>query len=136
MLEVVISDKTYRVGKLNAMQQFHVARRLAPALWALGVAAQSAEKAVSLTDTDSLLALEPVAESISKMSDSEVDYVLQTCLSVVSRQESKGWAKVQASNGGLMFEDIDMSTMMQLTFTVIRENLGNFFPGQPGTQSQ
>lgn len=133
-MELEINEKTYKIGKLTAMQQFHIARRLAPALWALGAAANGAESITSLNDSSIFGALGPVAEAISKMSDEDVNYVIQSCLGVVSRQEPKGWARVQASNGHLMFEDIDMATMMQITFAVIKENLGNFFPDQPGSK--
>lgn len=127
-METEINGQQYRTGKLNAIQQFHVARRLAPALWAMGAAAAGAEL-TDLSDAGALMKLGPVAEALAKMSDADTEYILKTCMSVVARQQGQGWAAVQAQNGSaLMFEDIDLPVMMRLTFVVVQENLGNFFP--------
>lgn len=135
MSEIQIGDHVYRLGKLNAFAQFHIARRLAPVLGSLGAAAVSLpsamDGAVAVGESDTLSVLGPIADAVSKMSDVDVDYVLNTCLSVCARQQGAQWARVQAPGGGLMFQDIDLSALMQLAFAVIRENLGNFFPAAP-----
>lgn len=43
-MEVTIKGAEYKIRKLTPFQQFHVARRLAPALWALGAAAAEVVK--------------------------------------------------------------------------------------------
>ncbi|PXV60885.1 hypothetical protein SAMN04487785_11321 [Dyella jiangningensis] len=121
-MEFEISGQTYQSGRLNARQQFHVARRLAPVLG--GLADASAAGAESFSKF-----LQPIAEAISGMSDGDCDYVLDTCLSVVRRQQGPSWAPVMSSSKAMMFDDIDMSVMLQLASKVIQENLGNFFPG-------
>lgn len=127
---IEIGGNTYKIGKLNAIQQFHITRRLAPSLWALAEASGSAP-----SNSDPILALKPVAQAVSQLSDEDSEYVLHTCLGVVMRDQKGQWARVWAKGGGLMFDDIDLQVMMQLTFAVIRENLGNFFSALPA-QSQ
>ncbi len=50
-----------------------------------------------------------------------MDTALNVCLGVVSRNMGgdRGWAPVVASNGALMFDDIDMGTMLQIVWHVI-----------------
>ncbi len=123
-MEIEISGNSYSIGKMSAMQQFHIARRLAPAIWALS---SVAGKDRPEDDSTAINALQPVAEMLSKMSDEDSEYIVKSCLAVVQRKQQNGWAKVQSSNGGLMFDDINMQTMLQITFAVVKDNLGNFF---------
>jgi hypothetical protein len=120
-MECEIKDQTYRSGKLNARQQFHVARRLAPVLGGLATASQGK------TD-DFATFLQPIADAIAGMSDADCDYVLDTCLAVVQRQQGSSWANILV-NKSQMFDDIDMGVMLQLAAKVITENLGGFFQG-------
>lgn len=138
-MDVPINGHNYRTGKLDAFKQFHIARRLAPALWALGKAAAllpgtgTADKK-NLSDGDMLMALGPMADVIAKMSDADSEYVLNSCLDVCQREQpGGGWARIRTPGAGLQFEDIDISALMKLTVTVIRENLGNFFPEPPAS---
>lgn len=130
-METTINGATYRLGKLTPFQQFHIARRLAPALWAMS---ESAEAVATGDAEDGVLSkFKPVADVISKMSDTDSEYILSTCLSVVQRQQGNGWAQIKpAGAAGLFaFEDITLQTMMQLTFEIIKENLGSFFAALP-----
>ena len=124
-MDITIAGNNYKTTKLDAFKQFHVSRRLAPALWALAGAASSDKGG----DDSALMALEPVARAVSQMSDEDSEYVLKACLSVCNREQNGGWAKVMNGNGQMMFQDIDMPAMMQLTFAVIQDNLGNFMQG-------
>lgn len=135
-MELTLNGQTYRVDRLNAFQQFHVARRLAPALWALGKGAMLNAQAAgaSFSDAVALGAIGPLVEVIAKMSNEESEYVLAACLGVCYRQSGNGWQKVYAEGGGLMFQDIDLPTMMQLTVAAIQENLGNFLNALPTAQ--
>lgn len=140
-MELTLGSAEYSTRKLSAIQQFHVARRLAPLLWALGeglvqaLSSGKSEISVDGVDANGLFALKNVADMVAQMSDADSEYVLNTCLSVVRRKQSGGWANIQASGGGLMFDDIDLQTMMQLAVTVIKENLGNFFDALPGVST-
>ncbi|MBB3004360.1 hypothetical protein FHX57_006742 [Paraburkholderia tropica] len=119
---VEVGGQKYRIGRIDARKQFHVARRLAPLLAGMSsVADKSAGFAAFLG---------PLTDALSGMSDDDVDYVLDVCLGVCQRMQPNGQgAPVIARGGGLMFEDIDMGQMIQLAVKVIQENLGGFFPG-------
>lgn len=121
-MEFEISGQQYRSGKLNARQQFHVARRLAPVLGGLVDASSAGAESFSKF-------LQPIADAISGMSDADCDYVLDTCLAVVQRQQGTAWSPVMASSKAIMFDDIDVGVMLQMAAKVIQENLGSFFPG-------
>ncbi|VXB25187.1 putative bacteriophage protein [Burkholderia sp. 8Y] len=125
---VDINGQSYRIGRLDAKKQFHVARRLAPLLAGLGGALKG--KAQGFAELVS-----PIADALAKMSDEDTDYVLDTCLSVVARQQGDGWQNVMVKGGGLVFQDIDLPAMLQLTVAVVQQNLGSFFPGGPSTST-
>lgn len=127
MTELDIGGHKYRIGKLNAFAQFHLARRLAPALWALGSGMLMQVK----TDAFDVAAIGPLVEAISKMSNADSEHVLHACLGVCHRQSGTGWQIMYTEGGGLMFQDIDLSVLMQLTTAAIRENLGNFLDALP-----
>lgn len=119
---VEIGGQKYRIGRIDARKQFHVARRLAPILASLGA---SSFKGDGFTKF-----LGPISEALSTMSDEDVDYVIDACLSACQRLQANGQgAPVIARGGGLMFEDIDMGQMIQLTVKVIQQNMAGFFPG-------
>jgi hypothetical protein len=121
-MEFEINGQKYRSGKLNARQQFHVARRLAPVLGGLATASKG--------QTDNFATfLQPIADAIAGMSDADCDYVLDTCLASVQRQQQGStWANIFV-NKAQMFDDIDMGVMLQIASKVITENLGGFFQG-------
>ena len=119
---VEVGGQKYRIGRIDARKQFHVARRLAPLLAGMG----------SVADKNAGFAafLGPLTDALSGMSDEDVDYVLDACLSVCQRLQPNGQgAPIVSRGGGLMFEDIDMGQMIRLAVKVIQENLGGFFPG-------
>lgn len=125
MSEIKIGDHLYRIGRLDARKQFHVARRLAPVLAGLSGGAEKSGGGL-------MKQLMPIADALSKMADEDVDYVLDTCLSVCQRAQQGGqYAPVTAHNGGLMFQDIDMAQMIQLTVAVIQGNMAGFFGAAP-----
>jgi hypothetical protein len=140
MREVTINNNVYTIGQLGARQQFHIARRLGPAIFSM------AKGAVEIGDDSSIpeemkafTAFGPLVEVLAKMPDEDADYVLDTCLSVVRRQQSVGtnvsWAHVFIPGSGMAFKDIDMPTMMNLAINVIQDNIGNFMPALLGSPS-
>ena len=50
----------------------------------------------------------------------------------VMRQHEKGWVKI-FDQGALMFDDIDLFTMLQLVARVVADSLGNFLKELPGS---
>jgi hypothetical protein len=124
-LEFTHAGQNYKAGKLDAMRQFHVMRRLAPLLPELAGAGLK-------PGGDPLAILEPLARIVSTMQDADVEYVLNSCMAVVERQQSGGaWAKIQAAPGALMFPDIDMAAMLAIAWQVLQHNLSGFFAGLP-----
>lgn len=125
MAEVEVNGALYRVGKMNALHQLHVGRRLLPALVAVGIRAEDLGKRGSAGMVDFM---EPAVKLMGSMSDEDVNYVLFKCLAVVTRKQGSGerWAPI-VNGERMMFEDIDMPSMVRLTASVLQENLGGFF---------
>ncbi|MNK60451.1 hypothetical protein D3C87_795850 [compost metagenome] len=139
----------YAIGRLNAVQQLHVSRRVAPVLATLGLSlgpevlkkireASAPGELKGVINVDSILGtIGPLAQVLSIMSDEHVDYVIATCLSVVTRKQPKMgargadlWSPVMA-NGNLMFTDIDMVGMVRICIAVMMHNLGDFWKELP-----
>lgn len=119
---VEVGGFTYRIGRMDVRKQFHVARRIGPAM--LGFLGGSMIKGAKLADM-----IGPVINALSKMSDEDSDYVLDQCMAVVSRAENGGeWARIVAPGGGMMFQDIGLPQMLKLAQEVLSENLRGFFP--------
>lgn len=129
--EITIGSATYRIGKMDTFTQFHLARKLAPILLGLGQAALgnivSTTEAKPTQEEWALKALEPILATLGRMDKTDVDYILNTCLSVVYRlQDGPRWAPVQ-QQGALMFQDISLPTLMRLVTETVKENLSGFF---------
>lgn len=132
MLEFRINDVTYQAGKLNAFRQLHVSRKLAPVLPKLLPAFLSLSQ--DELDTKDLVliaeAVAPATEVLSNMAEADVEYVIGACMSVVKRAlpGNAGWTKVWNEAANLaMYEDIDLGVMLQITWKVLGDSLGNFF---------
>jgi hypothetical protein len=128
-----ISGSTYRAEKISALKQFHVMRRLLPLLSGLAPALKIAREAKDGGTDVMLKMLEPMADILAKMSDEDSDYVIKTCLTGCYKQQGGAFAPITARDGQIMFQDIDMPTMLQITVKAIQENFGGFFtaPAQP-----
>jgi hypothetical protein len=118
MAEIVIESTTYRIGKLTPKQQLHIARRIAP----LSLAFKGEEDQVIAAFT----------EHVAKMSDADVDAIVDPCLAIVSKKIADGvWSPLTAQHTNqLMFDDLKAQDIFQIVVAVLKENLGGFFPGQ------
>jgi len=131
MKEVTVQGHVYRIGKLSAMEQFHVGRRIAPLVATYGMTMDLdvifGQKAI---DVEQLVgSLGPISHVLAAMNDETTDYIIATCLKAVQRREDGGqqaaWANV--SNGAqIMYADIELLGMVRLVVAVLRENLGDF----------
>lgn len=113
-------------GRWDAFTQLNVARKLAPAMPIMDgmVATENQNKDKRIL---SILIF-------SRLNDRDSEFVISKCLSLVSRKQQDGsMAKVQTPDGHLMFNDIDVSVILQLSSGVIEENLGDFFRTSLGT---
>lgn len=125
--EFKIGEYNYRNDNMDAMTQFHVVRRIAP------IFEKFREAILSSKEVDADM-LGPIAEALAEMSDENSEYIISRCLAVVQREQrgGGGWAKIwnlQANRP--MFDDIDMATMLQVTFRVIMDSLGPFSAALP-----
>lgn len=129
MMTLQVAGHDYQVGKLNALQQFHVTRRLGPTLLILGISMDMLRQGMKVELSDLVAHAGPVVEFLSKMSDEDSEYVIFTCLAVVKRKQGEAWADVLAGGKQLMFADMDFAVMIRLVVAVLKENLGNFLKG-------
>jgi hypothetical protein len=134
---VTIKGVDYAIGTLDAMKQFHVARRLAPLLAGMvgtfGPAPE--EKPADAPETQipkEPMDLAPLAAALAEMDDKTSEYIILTCLAVVKKKDGGAWCAM-VSRGRLMYDNLDLATMIELTVEVVKENLTNFFPGAPAT---
>ncbi|MXF49433.1 hypothetical protein GR294_23345 [Raoultella sp. Lac2] len=137
-MECTINGVNYRANKLGVFDQLKVSRKLLPILAGL-MSDFSSIKALlpasAQLDSGSLDKLEPVfntllpriADEVSKLSEEDTNAIIHPCLAVVVRQNGKTWAPVFRS-GELMFDDIDLFSMLQLVARVVADSLGNFLP--------
>ena len=139
-MEIIpIGGHDYTIGRLNALDQLHVSRKIAPIIPNImpiltEVAKGDLEKVIASIETDEnaelagleplAKALEPLMEAIAKIPEEDVNYVIHKCLSVVKRNGS-----VVCRGESIMFDDLDMNHLLPLTVAVIRTNLGNFIQG-------
>lgn len=120
-MEAVIDGLQYATtGKLDAFAQLHIARKLAPALPVINgmVHPDNVGK-----DKKILTVL-----MLAHINDADTNFVINKCMSVVVRKDASGkYVKIQTVDGHLMFDDIGMHALLELTFEVIEENIGDFF---------
>ena len=140
-MQITISGKNYTIGRLNALDQLHVSRKIAPIIPSLipiisEVAKSGLSKVIEsmesgddvelenidLKELDGLSgALSPLMEVIAGMSEADTTLVIHKCLSVVIRDGA-----VLCRGESIMFDDLDMMQILPLVVAVIRKNLGNF----------
>ena len=114
MSEIKVGEYYYRFNKMPAMAQLHVARRLAPLYSAQGQGEDAFVKVMS------------------SMLDEDVEYIINSCLAVIKRKQGEAWTPL-LSSAGMMFEDITLPQMLELSYAVIQENLTGFFTAIPRT---
>ncbi|MEN6629819.1 MAG: phage tail assembly chaperone [Sulfuricella sp.] len=138
MLEFQIGGKEYRAQKLDAFEQLHVSRKIAPLLPALIPIFVNIikDKKSALTDLASLAELiAPFTEGLADMSNEASEYVVSTCLSAIQRKQGDNWTPVWSKSGKCsMFDDVDMSSMIPMIIKVIQDSLGPFIRGMLTSQ--
>ena len=121
--EQVLEGIVYRTGVLNAKEQFHIARRLAPIIGAMA----------SSAGTTMFNAL---AAACAQLEDKDVDFVMRTTMKIVTRQQGNQFLPVWNVAADIpQFADMNMSILLQLMIAVIQDQLGGFTPGpvDPGS---
>jgi len=116
-VDFTINGFDYKAGKLNAKQQFHIVRRVAPVL--AGLAGGKDENDI----------LKGAMNAIASLSDSDADFVLFGLLGCVERKDSVGgWGKVSTGEL-LMYADIDFAMMLQIAAKAFEVNFAGFLGG-------
>lgn len=130
-LEFEVAGQRYRAEKLDAFKQLHVSRKIAPIVpKLLPMFMKFAEQKGALQDDIAGMAeaFEPLAQALAEMPDADCEYVFNACLGMVMRNQQGNWASIWAG-GSLMFDDIDLGAMVQITAKVIWDSLGAFTRG-------
>ena len=133
-----IGGRNFKLNKINAFRQFHIVRRIGPILSDLLPTikdSQKLQKSESLSEAEKLDSLAkiatPIMTGLSKLSDTDSDYVLFGLLESVEIQQTTGnWAKVMV-NSMLMMQDLDLPVLLQIAGRAFVFNLSNFFSGLP-----
>lgn len=123
MTTFTINGNSYQYSPLNAREQFHILRRLSPALAELAGAINK--------DADLEATLKSLGRALSSLSDDDADYCLFGLLKGVERkQQGAGWVKVTVDNN-VMFPDLSMVDLLQLAGWAFKVNFGDFFERLP-----
>lgn len=139
-----VGGRAYKLSKLDAFKQFHIARRIGPILADLLPALKSANVG-KFTDEKQLSSLSenekmdliapfvgPIMTGLSKLSEEDADAVLYGLLAAVEIQQlpAKNWARMVVKEQ-LMIQDLDLPTMMQIAGRSFMYNLAGFFAAAP-----
>lgn len=112
-------DKYSITGKLDVRTQLNLARKLSPAI---GIVDGLLREENKEKDKSILIIL-----LLGQLNDSDNEFVIRTCLNCVSRKQENGsLSRVQTADGLLLFDDMTMLELTELTAMVIEDNLGNF----------
>ncbi|WP_267411839.1 phage tail assembly chaperone [Pantoea sp. GM_Pan_4] len=143
-MEFEIKGVQYRTKKLSVFDQLKVTRKLLPVLAGIMPDMQSIKDALPKeggeADPQAVYgvlekALPKIAEKLADMTEEDTNAIIFPCLSVVSRNHGKGWTAVMQS-GELMFDDIDLISMLQMVGRVVGDSLGNFLPAPHASETQ
>lgn len=151
--EFEVDGKTYRVGKLNAINQFHLVRKIGPIIAKIGPMVvemskppenSEGEPPVDTSDVPTVTSapsslldmakiIGPVLDALSEMKDEDVNYIVKLCLSVTQRQEAAGqWMQTWNTRAGQpQYVDINLRALIQIAINVIQENVGDFLADAP-----
>ncbi|HCI6398687.1 TPA: hypothetical protein NPO79_004267 [Klebsiella pneumoniae] len=136
-MEFEIKGINYRTAKLDVFQQLKVSRKLLPVLAGLVSEFSTLKAQAAAGNSGAVLesVLPKIADTLAALPDEDVNAVIYPCLSVVNRQHQKGWVKV-FDQGALMFDDIDLFTMLQLVARVVADSMGNFLKELPASETE
>ncbi|ERM12573.1 hypothetical protein L585_20165 [Pantoea ananatis BRT175] len=144
-MEFQIKGIDYRTSKLNVFEQLKVSRKLLPVLAGLlaeygSIRDMIPKKGGTDADPESYGAilekvLPKVADQLAALSEEDTNAIIFPCLSAVSRRQDKNsWVPVVRQNE-LMFDDIDLLSMLQMVGRVVGDSLGNFLPALPDKET-
>lgn len=125
--QIEVKGNWYQVGKMNALAQLHVVRRLGPAIVVVGLSLDMLRQGLKVDMGDLVASAGPVMEIVSKMPNEDFDYVVFACLDVCRRKQGDAWAPVALAEAKkLMFQDLEFLEILRLVIEVLKLNLGSF----------
>lgn len=135
-MEFEIKGVQYRTAKLSVFDQLKVSRKLLPVMAGVLADFQGIKAAAEGGNVHKAMetALPKIADSLAGMTEEDTNAIIFPCLSVVSRQNGKSWSPVM-SQGELMFDDIDLMSMLQMVGRVVGYSLGNFLHALPASET-
>jgi hypothetical protein len=145
MAETEVRGHTYRIGRLNAFDQIHIARRLGPLISSFfdvigtlpKIVADDEEESFKIDIVDILNSnkLDHLTKALAELPDEQVDQIISKCLEVCSRAVTNSTGAVTAFTPiwnkqakQLQYQDITTLDMLTLTKAVLQEHLSDFFP--------
>lgn len=141
-IEAEIRGRKFRLGKIDALKQFHVARRISPIL-SDALPAMKQMKALeagggfdALADDDKMekiaSVMTPFIKGMSSLPDQDAEMVLFSLLSCVDvyQDQFKTWSRV-ANDKMIMMQDLDLPTLLQAAGRSFMHNLSGFFSEPP-----
>lgn len=142
MISFEVNGKKYQARDLDVFDQMIIAKRLMPVLKnivtpeVLGAAMSAKPQDGSNVPGGKLDAskmLGAIADAIYALSDEDTKAIMQMTLRVVDVQNagSGAFSSLLAPNGGLMFKDIKLNELLQVSWKVIEGHLGDFFSTAP-----
>jgi len=126
---ITVGEQVYSFGRLSALAQFHVLRRVMPVM---SKVVPTLMKLAATKDKDERLKLllenmEPFAEMLAKLSDEDANYVIRECLKVCASVHSGGHMPVTTPDGTLTDAYMSMPAMIRLTMKVVDQHMADFF---------
>lgn len=132
-----IGTRKFKLNKIDAFKQFHIARRIAPILADLLPAMKDIQKVQKgeLSETEKLdefvKIAAPLMNGLSKLSDEDANRILFGLLASVEVQQQTGnWAKI-ANGESLMMQDLELPILLQVAGRAFAFNLSGFFAALP-----
>ncbi|CNI53679.1 phage tail assembly chaperone [Yersinia pekkanenii] len=125
-MEFTIKDIEYRAQKLDVFAQLKVSRKLLPLL--AGILKDLRSGTVTIET-----ALPGIAQSLSDISEEDLNAIIHPCLAMVSRKHGKTYNPI-FTGGALMFDDIDLMAMLQIVGRVVGDSMGNFLRELQGSE--
>jgi hypothetical protein len=112
MQEFKVGAHNYRADKLDAFQQWDVARRLLAAFM------DAAKKGGG--------AAEVFMRAFASMSDADDRVVRHLCLAVVSREDRGGWQRLVTAEGHLVYNDLAWGDILAIVQNVVDKQVFPF----------
>ncbi|CAB4149543.1 hypothetical protein UFOVP558_7 [uncultured Caudovirales phage] len=135
-----IGERHFKLSKINALKQYHIVRRIAPILGdilpSIKDVAGAMKDQAKLTEQEKFdqiaVMAGPLFSGMAKLSDKDSEIVLFGLLAAVEMKqpETNSWARLVV-NDQMMFQDLDLPTMLQAAGRAFMFNMAGFFAVLP-----